>query len=88
VSDDKCSPVVQVLKGDGIHNTGDANNDGILNPGETWNFACSTTNTLLAGTGSTSVQNTAIAQATDTLGTTLTETVKATVSVTIGITKP
>jgi len=86
VSDDKCSPVVEVKSGG--FNTGDSNANGILDVGETWNFACTTTNTLLTGAGSTSVQNTATAHATDQLGTVLTETVKATVSVTIGITKP
>ncbi len=39
VSDDKCSPVAAVL--DGAHNTGDANGNGVLEPGETWVFQCS-----------------------------------------------
>ena len=88
VSDDKCTPVVQDLKADGIHNTGDANNDGKLNPGETFNFKCTATITLLSGTGTVSVQNTATATATDTLGNTLTQTDKLTVNVTISITHP
>ena len=88
VSDDKCSPVAQDLKVDGIHNTGDTNNDGKLNPGETFNFKCTTIVTLLDGTGTVSVQNTATATATDTLGNTLTETDKLTVNATISVTKP
>jgi hypothetical protein len=88
VSDDKCTPVVQDLKADGVHNTGDANNDGKLNPGETFNFKCTTTVTLLSGAGTFSVQNTATATATDTLGNTLTQTDKVTVTATISVTKP
>ena len=88
VSDDKCSPVVQDLKADGVHNTGDSNNDGKMNSGETFNFKCSTTVTLLNGTGTVSVQNTATATATDTLGNTLTKTDKVTVNATISVTKP
>jgi hypothetical protein len=88
VSDDKCSPVVQDLKVDGVHNTGDANNDGKMNSGETFNFKCSTTVDLLTGAGTVSVQNTATATATDTLGNTLTKTDKVTVNATISVTKP
>jgi len=88
VSDDKCTTVVQDLKADGIHNTGDTNNDGKLNPGETFNFKCTTTATLLNGAGTFSVQNTATATATDTLGNTLTQTDKVTVTATISVTKP
>jgi hypothetical protein len=40
VTDDKCSPVAQVLAG--AFNVGDANTDTLLNPGETWRFTCST----------------------------------------------
>ncbi|GAA1953101.1 DUF7507 domain-containing protein [Microbacterium deminutum] len=38
VADDSCSPVAPVLAG--AFNTGDANTDNLLNPGETWNFSC------------------------------------------------
>lgn len=41
VWDDKCAPVNPVLGGDFIHNVGDVNLDGKLNPGETWTFTCS-----------------------------------------------
>ncbi len=41
VEDDTCSPVSAVLGGDLIHNVGDTNLDGKLNPGETWTFTCS-----------------------------------------------
>ncbi len=43
VTDDKCSPVTPTLGGDGIHNTGDTNNNGVLDPGETWTYTCKTT---------------------------------------------
>jgi uncharacterized repeat protein (TIGR01451 family) len=38
----KCSPVNPVTGPDGIHNQGDVNNNGLLDPGETWTFTCST----------------------------------------------
>lgn len=41
VTDDECSPVVQTVDGAG-DNVGDVNADGLLNPGETWTFSCST----------------------------------------------
>src|SRR5439155_16717892 len=54
VSDDSCSTVTPTLKADAVHNIGDANNNSILDPGETWTFSCTksvtatTTNTALA----------------------------------------
>ncbi|HEY9204285.1 MAG TPA: hypothetical protein VIO58_00055 [Candidatus Methanoperedens sp.] len=39
VDDDKCSPVDPILKANG-KNAGDANDDSLLNPGETWKFTC------------------------------------------------
>jgi hypothetical protein len=41
VTDDTCAPVTQVLVAG--HNAGDANADGLLNPGETWQFTCAAT---------------------------------------------
>lgn len=43
ISDDKCSPVTPTLGGDGIHNVGDTNTNGVLDPGETWVFTCKAT---------------------------------------------
>jgi uncharacterized repeat protein (TIGR01451 family) len=40
VTDDRCSPVTQV-ETDGFNN-GDANQDDLMNPGELWEFTCST----------------------------------------------
>jgi hypothetical protein len=90
VSDDKCTPVVQDthLVAGVQRNTGDTNNDGAFDPGETWNFKCSTTNTLLSGAGTISVQNTATALATDTFGNVITKTDSVTVGATITVTKP
>jgi hypothetical protein len=45
VSDDKCSPVTPTLGADGVHNIGDTNTNGILDPGETWKFQCTQTTT-------------------------------------------
>lgn len=65
VVDDTCSPVSDVL-GNGTttanttHNIGDFNNNGILDPGETWHFTCSYTTTTPGP-----VTNTAIGHAVD-----------------------
>ena len=95
VSDDKCpASVVPNLKLDGIHNIGDADNDGILDKGaggagETWSFHCTLTVTVLDGAGGpTSVTNTATAHATATVGgvdTVLTETASKTVTATVTV---
>jgi hypothetical protein len=54
VVDDKCSPVTQSLKADNVHNVGDTNNNGMLDPGESFTFTCTvasltqdTTNTAI-----------------------------------------
>jgi uncharacterized membrane protein len=39
VTDDKCAPVTAVESGG--FNVGDANTDGLLDPGESWSFECS-----------------------------------------------
>lgn len=41
VTDDRCSPVTPVLSGG--FNVGDANSNGLLEPGEAWQFTCTTT---------------------------------------------
>ncbi len=41
VSDDKCSPVVAVTSGG--FNVGDTDTDGLLDPGESWRYTCTTT---------------------------------------------
>lgn len=51
IVDDKCAPVTGVPADD--DNSGDLNDDDLLNPGETWTFTCSTdisTDTLNTGT--------------------------------------
>ncbi len=53
VDDDKCSPVNPTLKANG-KNIGDANDDGLLNPSETWTYTCEATitaNTTNTATG-------------------------------------
>ncbi len=86
VSDNNCSPVSPVLSGG--FNTGDANTNGEFDPTETWNFACATTKTVLTGTGTGQLVNTATGTATDPLGNTLTETDVVTVAVTVTVTDP
>lgn len=39
MTDDRCAPVAQVQAGG--FNAGDVNQDGLLNPSETWRFSCS-----------------------------------------------
>lgn len=41
VSDDKCSPVTPMASGG--FNVGDTNQNGLLDPGEAWRYACTTT---------------------------------------------
>jgi hypothetical protein len=62
VVDDSCSPVTPSLKADNVHNIGDTNNNGSLDPGEIFTFTCTATN-LQADT-----TNTAIGHGTFTLG--------------------
>src|SRR5919201_954205 len=52
VSDDSCTPVSATLKADNVHNVGDANDNGILDPNETWSFSC-TVASLTANTTNT-----------------------------------
>ncbi len=61
VTDDKCSPVAHEFGPDGVHNSGDRNSDGKLQPGEIWQFTCTTTLTqtttntaVVTGRGETS----------------------------------
>jgi hypothetical protein len=70
VTDDKCSPVDPTLKADNVHNIGDADDDGLLDPGETWTFTCTMSLTsdgqnLSAAAGT----NTGTGHGTDSLGT-------------------
>ncbi|MBI2865423.1 MAG: hypothetical protein HYX94_12790 [Chloroflexi bacterium] len=70
VTDDKCSPVVQVVNASGPNagkNIGDADGDGVLDTSETWTFKCTQTLTLTAA-GTISQTNTAIGTGTDPLG--------------------
>jgi hypothetical protein len=74
-TDDHCSPVTATLGSDGVHDVGDTNNNGILDPGETWTFTCTTTLT-------STTTNKATFVGTDNFnGQTLTETATATVTV-------
>jgi archaellum component FlaG (FlaF/FlaG flagellin family) len=74
-TDNHCSPVTPTLGADNVHNIGDTNTNGILDPGETWTFTCTTTLTA-------TTTNTATFVGTDTLsGATVTETATATVTV-------
>jgi hypothetical protein len=67
VSDPDCGSVNQV-KGDLVHNIGDANDDSILNPGETWTFTCTKTLVTDRTTDLPTTSNTAVAHGTDPLG--------------------
>jgi uncharacterized repeat protein (TIGR01451 family) len=72
VSDNLCSPVTPVLGADKIHNIGDVNNNGFLDPGETWQFTCTTVvtaNKVQVPNPAPTVTNTATATGTDPLGT-------------------
>ncbi|MBI2865422.1 MAG: Ig-like domain repeat protein [Chloroflexi bacterium] len=66
VVDDNCAPVNQVLNNSG-KNVGDANGDGVLDPGESWVFSCSQPFNLRR-TGSATQLNTATASGTDQIG--------------------
>lgn len=76
VTDNSCSPVTETLgstsdglPSDATHNIGDANNNGKLDPGETFKLTCTTT--LAGPTGSatsSSLTNTATADGIDALG--------------------
>jgi hypothetical protein len=69
VTDPNCGTVSPTLKADGVHNTGDTDNDGNFDPGETWLFTCThTVNGPATDTGNTSFTNTATADSTDALG--------------------
>lgn len=79
VSDDTCAPVTEVDENNDGFNDGDLNKDGVLNPGETWKFTCTTTIDAPSGDGGeadgsneTSKPNTATASGTDETGDTVT----------------
>jgi hypothetical protein len=82
VTDDKCSPS-QVTSGG--FNTGDANTNGEFDPGETWNFACSTPISLTSGVALT---NTATGTAVDPLNNTLTKVDVVTTTATLTVSDP
>jgi archaellum component FlaG (FlaF/FlaG flagellin family) len=65
VTDDTCTSVTAVLGTDGVHNVGDANNDGKLDPGEIWKFTCTASSTEGADYD---VTNTATGHGTDSFG--------------------
>jgi hypothetical protein len=74
-TDDHCTPVSPTLGSETVHNLGDTNTNGILDPGETWTFTCTTTLT-------STTTNTATFVGTDTLsGLSVTEKATATVTV-------